>query len=99
LEGKGGAVNKTSVESVAQNDDFQEVSRRKRHISNNTSQTAKKSTKPIPISEAVKMPSKTMLICDFSAPLGTNDMCMETTGADNTLSEQEAPRNQVGRHQ
>jgi hypothetical protein len=36
--GQSGAVNKTSVESTAQNDDFQEVTRR-------TSQTAKKSSK------------------------------------------------------
>jgi hypothetical protein len=40
------AVNKTSLESTAQDDDFQEVTRRKRHISNETSQTDKKSTKP-----------------------------------------------------
>jgi hypothetical protein len=40
--GQSGAVNKTSVESTAQDDDFQEVNRRKRHMSNNTSQTAKK---------------------------------------------------------
>jgi hypothetical protein len=40
------------VESTAQDDDFQEVKRRKKHISNNTSQTAKKSTKPVPTTEA-----------------------------------------------
>jgi hypothetical protein len=39
--GQSGAVNKTSLESMAQDDDFQEVKRCKRHISNNTSQTAK----------------------------------------------------------
>jgi hypothetical protein len=38
------AVNKTSMESTAQDDDFQEVKRRKRRIPNNTSQTAKKWT-------------------------------------------------------
>jgi hypothetical protein len=32
-EGKSGAANKTSVESTAQDDDFQEVKRRKRHTS------------------------------------------------------------------
>jgi hypothetical protein len=45
--GISGAVNKTSVESTAQDDDFQEVKRRKRHIYNDTSQTVKKSTKPV----------------------------------------------------
>jgi hypothetical protein len=47
--GQSGAVNVTSVESTAQDDDFQEAKRRKRHISNNTSrqsrcQTASKSS-------------------------------------------------------
>jgi hypothetical protein len=41
-EGQSGAVNKTSVESTAQDDDFQEIKRRKRHIYNATSQIAKK---------------------------------------------------------
>jgi hypothetical protein len=43
--GQGGAANKTPVESTAQDDDFQEAKRHKRRISNDTSQTAKKSTK------------------------------------------------------
>jgi hypothetical protein len=34
--GQSGAVNKTSVESTVQDDDFQEVKRRTRHTSNNT---------------------------------------------------------------
>jgi hypothetical protein len=42
--GQNGAVNKTPLETTAQNDDFQEVKRCKRHISNDTSQTAEKST-------------------------------------------------------
>jgi phosphatidate phosphatase PAH1 len=42
--GQSGAVNKTSVKSMVQDDDFREVKRRKRHNSNDTSQTAKKST-------------------------------------------------------
>jgi hypothetical protein len=33
--GQDNTVNKTSVESVAQDDDFQELKRRKRHLSNN----------------------------------------------------------------
>jgi hypothetical protein len=41
-EVQSGAVNKTSVKSTAQDDDFQEIKRRNRHISNNASQTAKK---------------------------------------------------------
>jgi hypothetical protein len=49
---------RTSVESTAQDDDFQEVKRRRRHISNNTSQTSKKSTKPVPTSAAIKTPPK-----------------------------------------
>jgi hypothetical protein len=40
--GQGGAVSKTSLESAAQDDDFQEVRRRKVHISNNTAQRAEK---------------------------------------------------------
>jgi hypothetical protein len=46
--GQSGAVTKTTMQSAAQDDDFQEIKRRKRHISNNTSQTAKMSTKPVP---------------------------------------------------
>jgi hypothetical protein len=36
LAGQSGIVNKTSVESTGQDEDFQEVNRPKRHISNNT---------------------------------------------------------------
>jgi hypothetical protein len=43
------------VKSTSQDDVFQEVKRHKRHISNNTSQTAKKLTKPVPTSTAVKL--------------------------------------------
>jgi hypothetical protein len=57
--GQSSAVNKTSVESTAQ-DDFQEVKTRKRHISN-TLQIAKKSTKLVPTYAAVKMPPKAVL--------------------------------------
>jgi hypothetical protein len=35
--GQSGAMNKTSVESMTQVDDFHEVKRCKRHFSNNTS--------------------------------------------------------------
>jgi hypothetical protein len=37
-----GAVNKTSSESTVQDDDFREVKNRKRHNSNDTSQSDKK---------------------------------------------------------
>jgi hypothetical protein len=50
-EGQSGAVSKTTVETTAQDDDFQEEKRRER-------QTAKKSTKPVPAFAAVKMPPK-----------------------------------------
>jgi hypothetical protein len=77
--GKSGTVNKTSVESTAQDDDFREV---KRQISNDTSQTAKKSTKPIPTFAAVKLPPKAVLARNFSAPLRATDMDTVTTGAE-----------------
>jgi hypothetical protein len=91
-EGQSGAVNKTSVESTAQDDDFQEIKRRKRHISNNALQTAKKLTKPVPTSAAVKMSPKALLICNFFAPLRTTDKDTVTTEVEYTLPEQEAPR-------
>jgi hypothetical protein len=80
-------MNKTSVESTAQGDNFHEVKRHKKHISNNTSQTAKKSTKPVPTSAAVKLPTKAALTYNLFRPLRTTDMNVETAGA-----EQEAPR-------
>jgi hypothetical protein len=84
-------VNETSVESTAQ-DDFQEVKRRKRHISNNTSQTAKNSTKPVTTSAAVKTPPKAALTRNFFSSLRTTGMDTETTDAENTVPEQEATR-------
>jgi hypothetical protein len=45
-EGQCGVVNKTLMELTAQ-DYFQGVKRRKRHNSNNASQTAKNFTKPV----------------------------------------------------
>jgi hypothetical protein len=79
------------VESTAQDEGFQEVKRRKKHISNVTSQTAKKLTKPVPTSGAVKLPLKAVLTRNFFTPLRTNDMDTETTGAENALPELEAP--------
>jgi hypothetical protein len=58
--GQNGAVKKTSVESTAQDYDFREIKRSKRLFSTDTSQTAKKSTKPVPTPAALK--SKTIAI-------------------------------------
>jgi hypothetical protein len=91
--GQNGAVNKTSLEPTAQDDDFREVKRRRRHFSNHTSQTAKKSTKSIPISTAVKLPPKAVSTRNAFAPLRTTDMDTQITGAGNAFPEQEAPRN------
>jgi hypothetical protein len=90
--GQSGAMNKTSVESTAQVNDFREVKRGKRHITNDTSQTAKKSTKPVPTTADAKLPPNSVLTSNFVAPLRTTDKAAETTGAENTLLEQEAPR-------
>jgi hypothetical protein len=92
-------MNKTLVESTAQDDDFHEIKRRKRHLSNNTSQTAKKSIKPVPTFAAVKLLPKSVPTRNTFAPLRTTDMDTETTGVENTLPEQEAPRKLAGRHQ
>jgi hypothetical protein len=96
--GQSGAVNKTSVESMAQDDDFHEVKRRKRHASNDTSQTAMKSNKPVPTSAAVRLPPKAVLTRNFSAPLRTADMNMETSGIETRCQSRRLPENQVGRH-
>jgi hypothetical protein len=90
--GQSGSVNKTSVDTTVQDDDIREVKRRKRHIYNDISQTAKESIKPVPTSAAVKLPPRAVLIRNFFAPLRTTDMDTETTGAENSLPEQEAPK-------
>jgi hypothetical protein len=90
--GQSGIMNKTSKEPTAQGDYFHEVKRCKRHICNDTSQTAKKLTKSVPVTSAVKLPPKAVLARNFFTPLRTNDMDMETTGAKNTLLDQEAPK-------
>jgi hypothetical protein len=53
--GPSGGLIKSSLESTAPDDNFQEVKRHKRHNSNNIRQTAKKSTKPVPIFVTVKL--------------------------------------------
>jgi hypothetical protein len=75
--GQSSAMNKTSVDAKVQDDDFQDVKRHKRHISNDTSQTTKESTKQVPTSTAVKLPSKSVLTRNFFAPLRTTDMDMK----------------------
>jgi hypothetical protein len=94
-----GALTKTSLESAAHDDDFQEVDRLKRHISNDTSQTTKKSTVSVPKSAAGKLPTKAGITRNFIAPHRTNDMDKETTGAENTNRRRRLTENQVGRHQ
>jgi hypothetical protein len=89
--GQSSAVNETSVETMAQGN-FQEIKRCKRHISNNTLQTAKKSTKPVPTSAAVKLPPKSVLTCNVFASFRTTDMDRETIGAEITLLKQKALR-------
>jgi hypothetical protein len=78
--GQSGVADKTSVESRAKDDDFQEEKRRRRHISNDTLPGAKNSTKPVPITTAVKPPPKAVLTYNFFAPLRTTDIDMESTG-------------------
>jgi hypothetical protein len=53
-------VNKTSVESMAE-DNFREVKSRKRCSSDITSETAKKSTILVPKSTAVQLPTKAII--------------------------------------
>jgi hypothetical protein len=69
---QNGAVNKPSVESMAQDDDFRQVKKCKRQISNDTSQIAKKSTKPVPTSTTVKLPPKAVVTHKFFVPLSTH---------------------------
>jgi hypothetical protein len=69
------------------NDDIHDVKRCKRCISNNISQTANKSTKPILISAAVKLPPKSVLSRSSFTPLRTTVMDTETTGSENSLPE------------
>jgi hypothetical protein len=68
------------------------VKKHKRHISNDTSQTAKKSTKLLLTSAVVKLPLKVLLTRNILAPLRTTGVDTDTSGTENTLPEQEAPR-------
>jgi hypothetical protein len=64
--GESGAVNITSKECMAQDHDFRKVKRRKWHVTNDASPTAKKSTRPVPTSASVKLPPKSVLTRKFS---------------------------------
>jgi hypothetical protein len=75
---------------MVQDDHFREVKKCKRH-NFDTSQSAKSSTKTVPISAAFKLPPKAVSTHNFFAPLSTG-MGTETAGTENTLPEQEAPR-------
>jgi hypothetical protein len=79
--GQSGAVNKTSVELIAQDDDFQELKRHKRNIYKDTTQTAKNLNESVPTSAAGRLPPKAVLTHNFFTSLRTTDMHTETTGA------------------
>jgi hypothetical protein len=64
--------------------DFHKVRRRKRHISNNPSQTAKKSSKPVPASTSLKLLPKEIITCNFFTPPKYTDMNSKSIGAENT---------------
>jgi hypothetical protein len=66
------------------------------NISNDTSQTAKKSTKPGSTSAAVKLPPTAVLTHNDFTPLRTTDVDTETTGGENALPEQ-GPLRKPGR--
>jgi hypothetical protein len=80
----GDSLNKTSSESMAQDDDFWEVKKRKRHNSDDTSQLAKNSTKTVPISAAFKLPPKELSTRNFFALLRTTCTDTEIAGATNS---------------
>jgi hypothetical protein len=54
------SLNNTSSESTAQDDDFPEVKKRKRRNSDDTSQSAKNSTKTVQITADFKLPPKAL---------------------------------------
>jgi hypothetical protein len=93
--GQSGAVNKSAVVSMAQDDDFQEIKRRKKHISNVTSWTAKKSTMSVPTFATVTLPLNVVLTRKLFGSL----TILTTIGAENRLPKQEDPRNHVCCHQ
>jgi hypothetical protein len=59
--GQSAVVNKTSVELMPHENNFREIKRPKRLTYNDTTETAKKLTKPVPTSTAVKLQPKAVL--------------------------------------
>jgi hypothetical protein len=84
---------------MAQNDDFQEVMRCKRHIPNDTSQTAKKFTKPVLTSAAIKLPPKAALTCNFFTSLRTTDKDTRLLEQRMHYQSRRLPGNQGDQHQ
>jgi hypothetical protein len=78
------SLNNTSSDSTAQDDDFREVKKHKKPNSDDTSQSAMNSTKPVPITAAFKLPPKAVSIRKVLAPLRTTAMDTKTTAAENT---------------
>jgi hypothetical protein len=94
-----GAVNNTSSEPAAQDDEFREVKRSKRHNSNDTSQSAKKTTKRIPTSATVKLPPKAVSTRNFFAPFRTTDVDTVILEQRTCYRGRRLPEKQVGRRQ
>jgi hypothetical protein len=91
-EGQIGAVNKTSVESTTQDDDFQEV-RDAADISLIIPHRLPRSRLNQSLHPQLSgLLQKQRELFNFFAPLRPTDRDMETTGAENTLPEQEATR-------
>jgi hypothetical protein len=84
-------LNNTSSDPTTQ-DEFLEVKKLKGHNFDDTSQSAKNSSKTVPISAAFKLPPDAVSTRKFFGPLRTTGMNTETVGAENTLPEQEVPR-------
>jgi hypothetical protein len=82
---------------MAQDDDFQEEKRFKKHNLNSTWQMAKESNKQAQTTTAVKLPPKAVLMCNlFSALRTTTELrTTDTTCTENTVPE-EAPRKSSG---
>jgi hypothetical protein len=89
-------MNKTSSRAY---DDCPEVNRRKRHISNNTSQTAKKRDKPHPTAPALQLQSEGMLTRNVLAPFGTHDEATETVDEKTHYQNGMLHGNEGSRHQ
>jgi hypothetical protein len=87
--GRSGGVNEASVDSMAQDDDFREVKRRKSRYSDDTSQTARRSIISVQKNRhrqaAYKNSDNSQILCT------SKYMDTEAVGAEKALPE-EAPR-------